>query len=106
MECYKVKDRHLVSCPVNAVLEDGSSVCNYHLLPAEQLEADGWKSEMIEDSPPAYDEDSQVLVPWYEDCGGYIARHWEIVERIVQPDPLQMQEALQLRGVDTTGGSE
>ena len=49
MAYYKVKDRRLAECPVNAVLEDGSSVCNYNLLPAEQLEADGWKSEIVED---------------------------------------------------------
>ena len=103
MAYYKVKDRRLAECPVNAVLEDGSSVCNYNLLPAEQLEADGSKSEIVEDPLPAYDEERQVLVAWYEDCGSYIARHWETVERVVQPDPLQMQEALELLGVEVLG---
>lgn len=105
MAYYKVADRHLVGCPVNIVLEDGSSVCNYNLLPAERLESDGWKSEIVEDPKPEYDRDSQELIPWYEDCGSCIARRWEVVERAEEPDSLEMQQALEVLGVETTGGS-
>lgn len=104
MGYYKVLGRQLAECPINATLEDGSTVFNYHLLPAERLEADGWKSEIVEDPLPEYDPEEQMAVSWYEDCGTYIARRWELRDVAVQLDPEEMAEALRLLGVDVTGG--
>lgn len=103
MNYYKVEDRQLIPCPVNRVLADGSSVCNYYLLPSAVLEEHGWKSEIVEDPLPEYDPQCQELTVWYEDCGTYIARRWEIVEIQTSPDPTEMEAALEVLGVDTGG---
>lgn len=109
MAYYKVQDGQLVLCPVNciwhgasSVLEEGQSVCNYNLLPGPVLEGQGWRPALIDDPLPSYDPDTQQPVPWYEDCGTYIARRWKIAA-LPQPTPDQMARALEILGVELNG---
>ena len=101
MAYYKVKDRQLVLCPKNVILERGS-VFNYNLLPGPVLEADGWKPALVDDPFPEYNPDTQELIPWYEDCGTYIARRWEVAA-LPQPTSEQMARALEILGVKLNG---
>lgn len=47
--------------PESGVLADGRPVSNYHLLPEETLEDEGW-IPVVEDSPPDYDPGTHNLV--------------------------------------------
>lgn len=87
----------MIPCPINFIMSDGRSVFNYHLMPGPVLEAAGWKSAIIEDPQPEYDPDTQMLAAWYEDCGTYIARRWEVNQREVETDK---DEALRILGVE------
>lgn len=97
MAYYKAADGELIPCPANVILKSGP-VFNYHLLPGPVLEADGWKSAIVEEDPPEYDPDTQELVSWYEDCGTYIARRWRVEER--GPTEADKDEALEILGVE------
>lgn len=61
------------------------------------LEAEGWKSSIVEDPQPAYEVETQKLISWYEDCGTYIARRWKVTPR--QPSEADKDEALTILGV-------
>lgn len=117
MAYYKVREGQLVLCPVNCTwqgpapvwqgepltgLEEGASVLNYNLLPGPVLEGQGWRPALIDDSLPEYDPGSQELIPWYEDCGTYVARRWKVAD-LPQPTPEQMAQALEILGVNLEG---
>lgn len=73
-----------VGLPRTGNLADGSPVSNYHLLPAEVLEAEGW--QLIQDEgPPEYDPLTHFLSVNLEVVDGMVKRVYAVEE--LPPSP-------------------
>ena len=55
----RITDKTELTLPFTGILQDGRTVSNYHLLPAETLAVEGWKP--MEEVKPTYDEATQYL---------------------------------------------
>ena len=73
--------------PRTGRLADGRTVSNYHRLPTETLESEGWR-QLVDDGPPTHDPDThraRRTGHTYDPDDDVIRATWEIVER--PPDP-------------------
>ena len=102
MGYFKVENQQLIPCPVNYRDSSGKMIFNFHRLPAPVLEGLGWKSAVVSDPVPVFDDTAYRLAEYYEDMGGYIARRWR-TEPLQEDKTAQMAAALQLLGIDTEG---
>ena len=72
------------SLPSRRKLSDGRTVSNYHKLPKDVLEQEGWLP--LEEKKPEYDLDKERLVgPEYEIKEDKVVAHYQVKEKTINP---------------------
>ena len=85
----QVKNGRIVrhTLPVNGFLSNGRAVSNYHCLPKEILEAEGWVEEV--EVKPMITKDQMLGSVKFEVVDKQVIKTYEVLEKptVIEPEP-------------------